>query len=105
VQRLCFSFNIQPGTFDEYKRRHDEIWPDLVTELKAAGLSNYSLFADTDERIIGYVECEPDADTSFAFLANADANTRWSEWFADIIISDGAVQSDDHTLREVWHLA
>ncbi len=105
MQRLCFSFNIKPGTFDEYKKRHDEIWPDLVAELKTAGLSNYSLFADTDERIIGYVECEPDADTSFGFLATADANTRWSKWFSDIIISDASVQSDDHTLREVWHLA
>ena len=104
MERRCFSFKIKPGSFTEYKRRHDEIWPELVEELTAAGLSNYSLFADTDERIIGYVECEPDAATAFGFLAAADANIRWSEWFSDIIVSENIVQSDDHALREVWHL-
>ena len=43
MERRCFSFKIKPGSFTEYKRRHDEIWPELVEELTAAGLSNYSL--------------------------------------------------------------
>ena len=53
------------------KRRHDEIWPEFVTELKGAGLSNYSLLRFGDERVVGYVECEPDAQTCFGTLAQA----------------------------------
>jgi L-rhamnose mutarotase len=104
MQRLCFSFEIKSGTFDEYKRRHDEIWPELVTELKEAGLSNYSLFRYSDERIVGYVECEPDAATSFGQLANGDANTRWSKWFGEIIVSLTDDEGNMHQLEEVWHL-
>jgi L-rhamnose mutarotase len=105
MERQCFSFEIKPGTFDEYKRRHDEIWPELVTELKQAGLSNYSLFRLGDDHIIGYVECEPDAQTCFGQLAHAEANARWSKWFEDIIVSLTDDDGNMHALPEVWHLA
>lgn len=104
MQRLCFSFEIQPGTFAEYKRRHDEIWPELVAELKAAGLANYTLFRSSEERIVGYVECEPDAATCFGALAHAEANVRWSEWFKEIIVSLTDEDGNMHELQEVWHL-
>lgn len=104
MERLCFSFEIRPGTLAEYQRRHDEIWPELVAELKAAGLSNYSLFRFDDERIVGYVECDPDAASCFGRLEHADANTRWSAWFEEIIVSRTDEHGDMHSLREIWHL-
>jgi len=104
MQRLCFSFEIRAGTFAEYKKRHDEIWPELVAELKSAGLSNYSLFRFSAERIVGYVECEPDAETCFGILSHAEANTRWSKWFEEIIVSLTDDEGNMHELEEVWHL-
>ena len=104
MERQCFSFEIRSGTLDEYKRRHDEIWPELVAELKEAGLSNYSLFRYSNERIIGYVECEPDAETCFARLAHAEANTRWSKWFEEIIVSLTDEEGNMHSMPEIWHL-
>lgn len=104
MQRLCFTFEIRPGTFDEYKKRHDEIWPELVAELKDAGLTNYTLFRYSDERIVGYVECEPDAKTSFSRLATADANIRWSKWFKPIIVALTDNEGNMPSLEEVWHL-
>ena len=44
MERLCFTFKLYPGQEAEYKRRHDEIWPDLVEAIQQAGLRNYSLF-------------------------------------------------------------
>lgn len=103
MERFCFSFEIYPGTEAEYKKRHDEIWPELVDVIKAAGQSNYSLFRQ-GTTIVGYVECEPDAATAFAKIAASDVNTRWAEWFKDVIetprTADGAFQR----LEEVWHL-
>lgn len=103
MERVCFSFEIYQGTEDEYKKRHDEIWPELVDAIKAAGQSNYSLFR-RGTTVIGYVECEPDAATAFAKVAATDANARWQEWFKEVIQSprtpDGAFARYD----EVWHL-
>ena len=35
---------IRPGYEEEYKKRHDEIWPEMVQMLKEAGLRNYNIF-------------------------------------------------------------
>jgi L-rhamnose mutarotase len=90
MERLCFTFKIYPGQEAEYKRRHDEIWPELVEAIEAAGLRNYSLFRR-----------EQDA---FAQLADNEANARWSEWFEDVIVSLTDESGELITLAEVWHL-
>lgn len=37
-----------PGFEQEYKKRHDEIWPELVALLKDVGISDYSIFLDEE---------------------------------------------------------
>ena len=37
--------------------------------------------------IIGYVECDPDAATTWAKIASTDVNARWQEWFKDVIVT------------------
>jgi L-rhamnose mutarotase len=103
MERVCFTFEIRPGMADEYKRRHDEIWPELVEAIQDAGLRNYSLFR-RGQQVIAYVECHPDAATAFAKIGAADVNRRWAEWFQDVIV---ALTDDDGNLfraDEVWHL-
>ena len=64
MERACFTFEIYPDKADEYKKRHDEIWPELVEAIQDAGLKNYSLFRHGN-KVIAYVECHPDIDTAF----------------------------------------
>ena len=45
-KRLAFKMKVNPGVIDEYKKRHDDLWPELHKLLKDAGLSEYSLFWD-----------------------------------------------------------
>lgn len=104
MERVCFTFEIRPGTEAEYKKRHDEIWPELVQAIKDAGQSNYSLFR-RGTTVIGYVECEPDAATAFARVAATDANGRWSKWFEEIIDTPREQDGGFERLEEVWHLA
>jgi len=103
MERCCFSFEIRPGTEDEYKRRHDEIWPELVKEIQDAGLSNFSLFR-RGTTITAYVECEPDVATAFAKLGEGEANARWSAWFEDVIERRFGDDGKPMTAEEVWHL-
>lgn len=102
MERACFTFEIYGGKEEEYKRRHDEIWPDMVAAISDAGLRNYTLFR-RGTTVIGYVECHPDVDTAFARIANSEVNARWAEWFDDVIAS---LADENGRLRfheEVWH--
>ncbi len=45
----AFRMKLKPGVVDEYKRRHDEIWPELVQVLREAGIYDYSIFLDEED--------------------------------------------------------
>ena len=103
MERFCFTFEIREGTEAEYKKRHDEICPELVDAIKDAGISNYSLFR-RGTTIIAYCECDPDAATAFAKVGEHESNARWSEWFEDIIVSLTGPDGKLVDYAEVWHL-
>ena len=103
MQRLCFTFELYPGQELEYKRRHDEIWPELVQAIETAGFRNYSLFR-RGLQVVAYMECHPDAATAFAGLEGSDAVARWGTWFEDVIVSLTGEDGEPMTLEEVWHL-
>jgi len=102
MQRLCFTFEIYEGQEAEYKKRHDEIWPELVEAIQQSGLRNYSLFR-RGTTVVGYCEGD-DIPGAFAKIGESPSNAKWSEWFRDTIVN----LTDNHgnllELQEVWHL-
>lgn len=72
------------GDIAEYKRRHDEIWPEMVELLKRAGISNYSIFNVGDE-LFGYYECEHGAEYAARVQGESEVVDRWNEYMADIL--------------------
>ena len=58
MQRVGFLLQVKPDKIAEYKQLHDDIWPELLAELKAAGMRNYSLWLRPDGLEFGYLECD-----------------------------------------------
>lgn len=101
MQRTCFTFELVPGQEEEYERRHQAVWPELVAELSAAGVANYTIFR-RGGLVIAYAECEPDAETAFGRVAETDVNKRWNDWFSGVIVNlpgEGLA-----AVPQVWHL-
>ena len=61
---------IRPGYEEEYKKRHDEIWPEMVQMLKEAGLRNYNIFR-YGLKLFGYFETD-DLNKSITFISNSE---------------------------------
>ena len=57
MARVGFAMQLKPGNEAEYKKRHDEVWPDLSDLLSQAGLSNYSIYRH-GLTLFAYVEVE-----------------------------------------------
>ena len=64
MQRHAFKMKLKPGVAAEYQRRHDEIWPELAAELKAAGVSDYSIFLDEETLTLFAVQKLSDSNTA-----------------------------------------
>lgn len=46
MKRIAFRMQLHKGFENEYKKRHDELWPELKGLLKSSGISDYSIFFD-----------------------------------------------------------
>ena len=103
LEKHAFKMKLFAGKQAEYKKRHDEIWPELVDAIKDAGFENYSLFR-RGTTITAYVECHPDVATAFGKLAPTEVNARWSKWFEDVIVSLTDADGNLFRAEEVWHL-
>ena len=59
MERVAFKMKLFPGYEAEYKKRHNEIWPELSLLLKEAGISDYSIFFDIESNsLFGYFKAE-----------------------------------------------
>ena len=86
MSRYCWVAEVRPGYEDEYVKRHDEIWPEMLDALKQAGFRNYSIFRH-GLTLFGYFETD-DLPGAIAFLKDNEVNQRWSEYMAPIMKFD-----------------
>jgi L-rhamnose mutarotase len=103
LERHAFVMKLHAGQEDEYRRRHDAIWPDLVALLKEAGVSDYEIFLDPETRTLFGVLSRP-KDHGMAALPDHPVMTRWWAHMADIMEThpdDAPVARD---LVPVFHL-
>ena len=104
MERVAFVINLKPGADPaEYKRRHDEIWPEMLAALRAAGIRNYSIFRD-GAKLFAYLEVE-DFERMNRALADDPTNARWQAYMRDMIDLDvdpapGALRR----LPEMFHM-
>lgn len=77
---------IRPGYEEEYKRRHDEIWPEMTEALQQSGIRNYQIFKH-GLTLFGYFETD-DFEATASFLADNEVNQRWAEYMAPIMQVD-----------------
>ena len=84
MQRKAFKMYLLPGHSVEYKKRHDEIWPELGVLLHQVGIQNYSIFLDESTRtLFGYLEA-PDLSTLNSLPAQ-EVMKKWWAHMADIM--------------------
>ena len=52
MERLAFKMYLNEGQKEEYRKRHNALWPELHKLLKDAGVSEYSIFLDEETSLL-----------------------------------------------------
>jgi L-rhamnose mutarotase len=94
---------LNAGMEAEYKRRHDAIWPELVTLLQEAGISDYSIHLDPETRILFGVLWRKD-DHNMDALPDHPVMRRWWAHMADIMETNPDGSPVAIPLTPVFHL-
>lgn len=103
MQRMAFLMRIKPGTEAEYTRRHQQVWPEMQAELRAAGAHNYSIFRD-GLNLFAYLEVD-DLDRYRAYLAQSEVANRWETYMSDILVREVENETSfPPLLTEAFHL-
>jgi len=103
MPRLAFKMKLYPGMEQEYKKRHDEIWPELSALLKQNGISDYSIFLDPETRdLFGVLEI---VDPSLMNqLPNHPIMRKWWTYMRDIMETNPDHSPVSVSLKEVFYL-
>lgn len=75
---------LYPGFKEEYKKRHDAIWPELVREIKDHGIVNYVIFLD-DETNALFIYQEETENSVFHEYGTSEIVRKWWRYMADIM--------------------
>lgn len=84
MEKVAFVMTLLPGHAAEYEKRHDEIWPELVTALKEAGVSDYSIFLEPESNKL-FAVLKRTADHTMEQLPLQDIVKKWWAYMADIM--------------------
>jgi L-rhamnose mutarotase len=104
-QRICFTLQVKRDRLEEYKSRHEAVWPEMQQALRETGWGNYSLFLRDDGLLIGYVET-PDFEAARAGMALREVNQRWQASMMEFFETDERKAADERMrpIPEVFHL-
>ena len=103
MQRHAFKMKLKPGVVAEYKKRHDELWPELATALKATGVSDYSIFFD-EETLTLFAAQKLSADNTATHLPNLPIVRKWWDYMAPLMETHSDNSPVAKPLKEVFHL-
>lgn len=98
----AFRMKLKPGTVDEYRRRHDQLWPDLGQALGEAGIYDYSIFLDEETLHLFAVLKLRDGDTS-ADLPKHPVMQRWWDYMADLMEVEPGNRPREWPLVPMFH--
>jgi L-rhamnose mutarotase len=103
-EQIAFRMKLFPGKAAEYRKRHDEIFPELAQALKDAGVSDYSIWLDPESNHLFGVLTRADHHTMDG-LPDTEIVKRWWAFMADIMATDADNVPVQIPLKKVFHLS
>lgn len=103
MARIAFTMQLLKGHEEEYKKRHDAIWPELSELLKKSGINNYSIFLDEPSGTL-FAAMEVEDEAKLATNPHQPIMKKWWKYMSDIMVTHPDHSPVTTPLKEVFHL-
>lgn len=106
MKRVGFLLKVKAAKLEEYKKHHEEVWPEMLEALNKHGWHNYSLFMRDDGLMFGYFETPDSFQAALDGMDGEAINAKWQEFMAPYFESTDGAHPDKMMveLEEVFHL-
>lgn len=103
MKRLAFKMHLNEGQKEEYKKRHNELWPELRELLKDSGVSEYSIFLDEETNIL-FAFQKVSGDGGSQDLGQTTIVQKWWDFMADVMKVNPDNSPVSIPLEEVFYM-
>ena len=103
MQRVAFKMKLCKGFEEEYKKRHEVLWPELKSLLKKTGIKDYSIFLDEETNIL-FAYLTIDDVLKLNDLPNEAIMKKWWDYMKDIMETNEDNSPVNISLKEVFYL-
>jgi len=98
-----FKMKLCDGQAEEYKKRHNELWPEMKEMIHEYGGKNYTIFLDEETNtLFGMIEIEEEERWNQS--ADTAINRKWWDFMADIMETNPDHSPVSISLTPVFHL-
>ena len=103
MERDAFKMKLKPGCVEEYKKRHDEIWPELAQAHTDSGISDYTIYFD-EESLTLFATRKLSAHNTAAEIKDLEIVRCWWDHMADLMEVHPDNMPIAKPLKEVFHM-
>jgi L-rhamnose mutarotase len=103
MERFAFKMKLKPGCKEEYRKRHDEIWPELADLIRSTGVCDYSIFLDESTNVLFAVQ-KLSGNASSQDLGSNPIVKKWWSYMADIMETNPDNSPVITPLEEIFYL-
>lgn len=103
MKRNAFKMYLKPGMEEEYKRRHDAIWPELKKLLHEQGVQDYTIFLDPETNVLFAVQ-KADSEKGSQETDQSGIIQKWWDYMADLMEVNPDNSPVTEYLKEVFHM-
>lgn len=86
TETVAFRLTLVEGQIAAYRKRHDEIWPELEEALRAAGVIEYRIFNQPGDTAL-FAVMRRKKKHGLDALAASDVMRRWWEMMKDVTVT------------------
>lgn len=106
MRRIGFILKVKAHLIEDYKRIHEQVWPEMLTALRESGWHNYSLFMKQDGTLFGYFETPDSLQTAVEKMSQKEVNARWQTMMSPYFEFPEGAHADQMLieLEEVFHI-
>ncbi len=103
MKRVGLKMNLTPGFEAEYKKRHDEIWPELKDLLSELGIYDYVIYLDEETHIL-FASFKLKDKNNAQSIPTQDIVKKWWAYMSDIMETNDDNSPVEVSLQEVFYM-
>jgi len=103
MEVLAFKMILCAGHAEEYKKRHDLIWPELKRLLKDHGISDYSIFLDEESHVL-FGKMTVKNVSILTSLPESPVMKKWWAYMKDIMVTNEDASPVSIPLKQVFFM-